>query len=57
MRSQTARGIYGLFYSPNAKEVRAFIRDKLGVVRLIFDMVEADLGVDPSDRVYHSISL
>ena len=63
MRSQTTRGIYGLFYSPNSEEVRAFIRYKLGFVhndigegRLIFDMVEADLGVDPSDRAYHSIS-
>jgi hypothetical protein len=57
------RGIHGLFYSPNAEEVRAFIRDKLGFVHndigegwLIFDMPEADLGVHPSDRAYHSIS-
>ena len=48
------RGIHGLFYSPNAEEVRAFIRDKLGFVHndigegwLIFDMPEADLGFTP----------
>jgi hypothetical protein len=57
------RGIHGLFCSPHAEEVRVFIRDKLGFVHndigegwLIFDMPEADLGVHPSDRSYHSIS-
>ncbi len=57
------KGIHGLFYTPNAEEVRAFIRDKLGFVHndigegwLIFDLPEADLGVHPSDRAYHSIS-
>ncbi len=57
------KGMHGLFYTPNAEEVRAFIRDKLGFVHtdtgdgwLIFDMPEADLGVHPSDEVSHSIS-
>jgi len=57
------KGMHGLFYTPNAEEVRAFIRDKLGFVHndigegwLIFDLPEADLGVHPSDRAYHSIS-
>ena len=57
------KGMHGLFYTPNAEEVRAFIRDKLGFVHtdtgdgwLIFDMPEADLGVHPSDKVSHSIS-
>jgi predicted enzyme related to lactoylglutathione lyase len=57
------KGMHGLFYTPNAEEVRAFIRDKLGFAHndigegwLIFDMTEADLGVHPSDNAYHSIS-
>ena len=55
--------MHGLIYTPNAKEVRAFIRDKLGFVHndvgegwLIFDIPEADLGIHPSDKVSHSIS-
>lgn len=57
------KGIHGLFYSPNAEEVRAFIRDKLGLAFddagdgwLIFDLPEADLGAHPSEKTYHSIS-
>ena len=57
------KGMHGLFYTPNAEEVRAFIRDKLGLAHndigegwLIFDFPEADLGVHPSDKAYHSIS-
>jgi len=57
------KGMHGLFYTPNAEEVREFIRDKLGFVYndlgegwLIFDMPEADLGIHPSDKVIHSIS-
>ncbi len=57
------KGMHGLFYTPNAEEVRAFIRDKLGFVHndagegwLVFDMPEADLGVHPSDKAYYSIS-
>jgi hypothetical protein len=57
------KGMHGLFYTPNAEEVRAFIREKLDLVHndigegwLIFDLPEADLGVHPSDRAYHSIS-
>ncbi|TMI37229.1 extradiol dioxygenase [Candidatus Bathyarchaeota archaeon] len=57
------KGMHGLFYTPKAEEVRAFIRDKLGFVHtdtgegwLIFDIPEADLGVHPSDKVSHSIS-
>jgi hypothetical protein len=55
--------MHGLFYTPNADELRAFVRDKLGFVHndigegwLIFDLPEADLGVHPSDKAYHSIS-
>ena len=28
---QVIRGMHGLFYTPNAEAVRAFIRDKLGL--------------------------
>ena len=56
-------GMHGLFYTPKAEEIRAFIRDKLGLPYndtgggwLIFDVPEADLGVHPSDKPYHSIS-
>ena len=57
------KGMHALFYAPNAEEVRAFIRDKLGLAYndigdgwLIFEMLQADLGVHPSDKSYHSIS-
>ncbi|OLE90869.1 MAG: hypothetical protein AUF79_07985 [Crenarchaeota archaeon 13_1_20CM_2_51_8] len=57
------KGMHGLFYTPNPEEVRAFIRDKLGLTHndigegwLIFDLPKADLGVHPSDKAYHSIS-
>jgi Glyoxalase/Bleomycin resistance protein/Dioxygenase superfamily len=57
------KGMHGLFYTPNAEEVRVFIRDKLRLPHidigdgwLIFDIPEADLGVHPSDKVHHSIS-
>jgi hypothetical protein len=55
--------MHGLFYTPKAEAVRAFIRDKLGLENsdigdgwLIFNLSEADLGVHPSDKAYHSIS-
>jgi hypothetical protein len=57
------KGMHGLFYTPKAEELRTFIRDKLklsyndtGEGWLIFNMPEADLGVHPSDKEYHSIS-
>src|SRR5437899_10940559 len=53
----------GLMCTPYAEEVLAFMRDKLGFVHndigkgwLIFDLQEADLGVNPSDKAHHSIS-
>lgn len=55
--------MHALFYTPKAEEIRAFIRDKLGLPYtdtgggwLIFDVPEADLGVHPSDKTFHSIS-
>ncbi len=57
------KGMHGLFYTPNAEEVREFSRDKLSFVFndigegwLIFEMPEADLGIHPSDKMSHSIS-
>ena len=45
-----------MFYSSQANELRAFLRDKLGLQGtdvgdgwLIFDAPEADLGVHPTD--------
>src|SRR5271157_5546270 len=57
------KGMHALFYTPRPDEVRAFIRDKLGLPYtdvgdgwLIFDVPEADLGVHPSRRASHSVS-
>ncbi len=57
------RGMHALFYTPNPEELRAFLRDKLGLPYtdtgegwLVFDVPEADLGCHPSDKVFHSIS-
>ncbi len=50
------RGLHAMFYSSQAAELRAFLRDKLGLQGkdvgdgwLIFDAPEADLGVHPTD--------
>ena len=50
------RGMHAMFYSSQADELRAFIRDKLdlkgsdvGGGWLIFDAPEADLGVHPTE--------
>jgi hypothetical protein len=50
------RGLHAMFYSSEAAEFRAFLRDKLGFNAtdvgegwLIFDAPEADLGVHPTD--------
>ena len=51
------RGLHGMFYSSNAKELRAFFKDKLGLKGTdtgggwwIFDAPEADLGVHPTEE-------
>ncbi|HUG53497.1 MAG TPA: VOC family protein [Vicinamibacteria bacterium] len=51
------RGIHGLFYSSQAEETRAFMRDKLrlpyndvGEGWLIFDLPEGDVGVHPLEE-------
>lgn len=50
------RGMHAMFYSSAAPELRAFLRDKLGLDGtdvgdgwLIFDAREADLGVHPAE--------
>jgi hypothetical protein len=50
------RGVHTMFYSSQADELRAFIRDKLGFSCtdvgegwLIFDLPEADMGCHPLD--------
>jgi predicted enzyme related to lactoylglutathione lyase len=49
------RGLHAMFYSSQPVELRAFLRDKLGLAGndvgdgwLIFDAPEADLGVHPT---------
>jgi catechol 2,3-dioxygenase-like lactoylglutathione lyase family enzyme len=51
------RGMHAMFYSSQAAELRAFLRDKLGMKGvdvgdgwLIFDAPEADLGVHPTEH-------
>ena len=50
------RGLHAMFYSSQAHELRAFLRDRLGLRGtdvgdgwLIFDAPEADLGVHPTE--------
>lgn len=50
------RGLHAMFYSSQPKELRAFLRDKLGFEGtdvgegwLIFDAPAADLGVHPTE--------
>jgi hypothetical protein len=64
------RGVHAMFYSSQADQLRAFLRDKLGLPFtdvgagwLIFDLAEAEMGVHPSDEGHahsragmHSIS-
>ncbi|MGB0175937.1 MAG: VOC family protein [Owenweeksia sp.] len=50
------KGVHTMFYSSHAKELREFLRDKLGFKGhdigdgwLIFEMPEGDMGVHPAD--------
>lgn len=50
------KGVHTMFYSDQAEELRAFLRDKLGLPArdigegwLIFDLPQADMGCHPSD--------
>jgi predicted enzyme related to lactoylglutathione lyase len=51
------RGMHAMFYSSEARALRSFLKDKLGLPAtdvgdgwLIFDAPEADLGVHPTDH-------
>src|SRR6266508_1168642 len=51
------RGLYAMFYSSQATELRAFLRDKRGLKStdvgggwLIFDAPKADIGVHPTEE-------
>ncbi|NND32629.1 MAG: hypothetical protein HKN76_08570 [Saprospiraceae bacterium] len=51
------KGVHTMFYSSQAAELRAFLRDKLGFPArdigdgwLIFDLPEADMGCHPADE-------
>ena len=51
------KGVHAMFYSSEPDELRAFLRDKLGLPHtdvgggwLIFDLPEGDMGVHPVDR-------
>ncbi len=55
------RGLHGMFYSAQADELRAFLRDKMqlpfsdvGGGWLIFDVSEGDIGVHPVEDAAHS---
>ncbi len=52
------KGVHTMYYSSDAKQLRAFLRDKLGLNSftdtgdgwLIFNLPEADMGVHPTDH-------
>lgn len=51
------KGVHTMFYSSQAAELRAFLRDKIGLKAtdvgdgwLIFDLPEADMGCHPADE-------
>ena len=51
------RGVHAMFYSSQAEQLRAFLRDKLGFPFtdvgagwLIFDVPEGEVGVHPADE-------
>ena len=51
------KGVHTMFYSSDAKGLRTFLRDKLGLKAtdvgdgwLIFDLPEADMGCHPADE-------
>jgi hypothetical protein len=50
------KGVHTMFYSSQAKELREFLRDKIGLTGtdvgdgwLIFDLPEADMGCHPTE--------
>ena len=58
------KGVHAMFYSPQADELRAFLRDKLelpffdaGEGWLIFTPAEGEIGCHPDTSVRQEISL
>ena len=58
------RGVHAMFYTPAAEELRAFLRDRLGLPYtdtgggwLIFEAPSVEIGVHPADRRFHGLSL
>jgi hypothetical protein len=56
------RGVHTMFYSSQAEELRAFIRDKLrfpftdvGGGWLIFDLPDAEMGCHPAEKEGHGV--
>ena len=52
------KGVHTMFYSSQAAELRAFLRDKIGLKAtdvgdgwLIFDLPEADMGCHPAEEM------
>jgi catechol 2,3-dioxygenase-like lactoylglutathione lyase family enzyme len=52
------RGVHAMFYSDQPDELRAFLRDQLGLPAtdigegwLIYDFPKADMGVHPTDGI------
>jgi catechol 2,3-dioxygenase-like lactoylglutathione lyase family enzyme len=57
-------GVHAMFYSPQAEELRAFFRDRLGLPHLdagdgwlIFTPSKGEIGFHPGEEVRHDISL
>jgi len=57
------KGVHAMFYTPQADEVREFLRDKLQLPFtelhegwLIFDVSEVEVGCHPSNEKFHQIS-
>src|SRR4029453_512513 len=57
LEHSTIKGVHTMFYSSQPEGLRTFLRDKLGFPFtdvgegwLIFDMPEADMGVNPADE-------
>ncbi len=57
------KGVHTMFYSPKAPELRAFLRDKLGLPFtdihdgwLIFDLPEVEMGVHPCAETESQLS-
>ena len=57
------KGMRAVLYTANPKELRAFVRERLGFLGtdvgegwLIFEVPEADLACHPSKKTYHEMS-